>query len=443
MTQVTTPLGAGAYTPVWMDRLTTIRNFWGFATTPTTWGEVRADLNVIALASVANQIAANTENEASFRAKINAFHNDPEQVMESLMVGRPGSFPAPIIPGLNVFQDIALTTPALVVNDPVAAVTHPLRPTEIIAQQTVSGNRPPLGRVPKTGLRNRIIGSAAPATQNVSVQNTQHTLSFQGTGTITLSGASTAGPLVGTGPTNIVSLTFTPSSGVLTLTVSGTVELAQLNTGASRGAYQSRPIANDVTEAGQPDLWGLYFDGVSATRHLVSPATINLTGSDKAIFGGSLTKMSDATLAPPFGHGNAASSVGSLGIWAPRTTNETTISSQVWSTAGSTATSGKIITNVAAPISAAIVSSIDFAQAATFEVTILKNNVVPTLSNLAPTQDNIGTHGNQSVFIGSRSGSSFPFNGLTHTLPVLRGGAFTAAELSLISQYLMYYTPGV
>lgn len=76
-------------------------------------------------------------------------------------------------------------------------------------------------------------------TQSVTVSAVAHTLHFTGTGTVTLSGASTAGPLVGTGTgeDNRVSLTFTPSAGSLTLTVSGTVSNAQLEVGSVRSSY--------------------------------------------------------------------------------------------------------------------------------------------------------------------------------------------------------------
>lgn len=74
---------------------------------------------------------------------------------------------------------------------------------------------------------NLLTNPAAPATQNVAVTAQPYTLSFYGTGTITLSGAAT-GSLVGTGANTRVILTFTPSAGTLTLTVSGSVVNAQL-----------------------------------------------------------------------------------------------------------------------------------------------------------------------------------------------------------------------
>jgi len=76
--------------------------------------------------------------------------------------------------------------------------------------------------------KNLLVGTAALATQSVIVIAAQCVLSFTGTGTVTLSGTSTAGPLIGTGAADRVSLTFTPTAGSLTLTVSGSVTLAQL-----------------------------------------------------------------------------------------------------------------------------------------------------------------------------------------------------------------------
>jgi hypothetical protein len=76
-------------------------------------------------------------------------------------------------------------------------------------------------------------------TQSVTLAAVAHTVHFTGTGTITLTGASTAGPLVGTGTgeENRVSLTFTPSAGSVTFTVSGTVTNADLTVGATQSSH--------------------------------------------------------------------------------------------------------------------------------------------------------------------------------------------------------------
>ena len=85
---------------------------------------------------------------------------------------------------------------------------------------------------------NLLLNSDTLSTQSVTVTAVAHTLSFYGTGTITLSGASTSGPLTGSGafPTRST-LTFTPTAGTLTLTVTGTVQYGQLEAGAFATSY--------------------------------------------------------------------------------------------------------------------------------------------------------------------------------------------------------------
>lgn len=92
---------------------------------------------------------------------------------------------------------------------------------------------------------NLILNSAAFSTQSVTVQPIAYILSFKGTGTITLSGTSTAGPLVGTGVGDRVYLKFTPTAGSLTLTESGTTTEAQLEA----VTYQTVPRDYNATTA--------------------------------------------------------------------------------------------------------------------------------------------------------------------------------------------------
>ena len=112
--------------------------------------------------------------------------------------------------------------------------------------QTVSGNTPRWDYDPVThALRgllieeartNVLLNSATLGTQSVTVTAQAYTLSFYGTGTITKSGTA-GGALVGTGASQRVSQTFTPTAGTLTLTVTGSVLNAQLEAGAFATSY--------------------------------------------------------------------------------------------------------------------------------------------------------------------------------------------------------------
>jgi hypothetical protein len=82
------------------------------------------------------------------------------------------------------------------------------------------------------------LNSASGATQSITVTAAAHTLSFYNTGSVTLSGVA-SGTLegTGTGVANRVSLTFTPTAGTLTLTVSGTITDVQLEAGSYPTSY--------------------------------------------------------------------------------------------------------------------------------------------------------------------------------------------------------------
>lgn len=79
---------------------------------------------------------------------------------------------------------------------------------------------------------NLVYPSTTATTQVRAVTAVEYTLSFYGTGTVTLSGAFSES-LVGTGANNRVTLSFRPTAGNLTLTVSGTVTDWQLEVGSS------------------------------------------------------------------------------------------------------------------------------------------------------------------------------------------------------------------
>jgi hypothetical protein len=145
------------------------------------------------------------------------------------------------------------------------------------ATQATAAYRPILGREPLGGRRNLLLATDSLSTQTYTTAAVAHTLTFTGTGTVALTGTATH-DLVGTGASDRVSYTFTPSAGILTLTVSGTVTLSQLELGSTATAYQKVVDQYDVTEVGKRDLYYLQFDG--SNDYLVTPS-IDFTGTDK------------------------------------------------------------------------------------------------------------------------------------------------------------------
>jgi DNA-binding helix-hairpin-helix protein with protein kinase domain len=81
--------------------------------------------------------------------------------------------------------------------------------------------------------------------------------------------------LIGTGAGNRVSLTFTPTAGSLTMTVVGSVTLAQLETGSTATAYQRVTTAFDVTEAGVQSVSYLFDDLVDDQINWTASAGTN------------------------------------------------------------------------------------------------------------------------------------------------------------------------
>lgn len=92
---------------------------------------------------------------------------------------------------------------------------------------------------------NLVFPSNIATTQVRAVTAQAYTISFYGTGSVVLSGAF-VGTLNGTGANNRVSLTFTPTAGNLTLTVSGSVTNWQLEAG-SNATSLIKTISGSVT----------------------------------------------------------------------------------------------------------------------------------------------------------------------------------------------------
>lgn len=96
---------------------------------------------------------------------------------------------------------------------------------------------------------NLFVQSGTPAGQTIAVAAVPHVLSFYGTGTITLSGAHTAG-VTGTGAFPVrTTFAFTPTAGDLTLAITGSVSSVQLEEGDTASSYI--PTGAGATQRGE------------------------------------------------------------------------------------------------------------------------------------------------------------------------------------------------
>ena len=121
------------------------------------------------------------------------------------------------------------------------------------------------GLLTEASATNLLLNSQVLSTQSVAVSSTTYTLSFTGTGSITLSGASTSGQLIGTGDGEInrVSLTFSvPTGGTLTLAVSGQVINAQLETNLAPTTYIPTTTSSATRAGEQAQILGRNFSNL-------------------------------------------------------------------------------------------------------------------------------------------------------------------------------------
>ena len=177
------------------------------------------------------------------------------------------------------------------------------------------------GLLIEEGRTNLVFPSDTLTTQTRTVTAVAHTLSFYGTGTVVLSGAHSA-TVVGTGAyPSRQTLTFTPTAGSLTLTVTGTVQFAQLEAGSFPTSYiptttsalaRSADVCS-ITGSAFSNLWNTSGGTFLFEGFLIPSTSINLRmlssgGSRRWLYGnqpgvGTITEtiaLFDGSSTPPY-----------------------------------------------------------------------------------------------------------------------------------------------
>lgn len=127
------------------------------------------------------------------------------------------------------------------------------------------------------------------STQSVAVAAVAHTVSFYGAGEVVLSGVHSA-TVTGTGAyPNRQTLTFTPTAGSLTLTVTGTVQFAQLEAGSFVTSFIPTAGASVSRDRDQPDMTGTnltdWYNATEGTLLIYGNTTDDVNYPGYAAFG--------------------------------------------------------------------------------------------------------------------------------------------------------------
>ncbi|MFZ5704905.1 MAG: hypothetical protein ACOY5R_06520 [Pseudomonadota bacterium] len=142
---------------------------------------------------------------------------------------------------------------------PIAATTPRIDCSTTAANQTV-GLR--VEKATTNLLVNALLNGTPLSTQSLSVTAQAYTLSFYGFGSVTLSGAASATLASGAIYPARKTLTFTPTAGTLTLTVTGNVQYAQLETGTVATSFTPTAATAVTRSADLPTISGSAFTAV-------------------------------------------------------------------------------------------------------------------------------------------------------------------------------------
>ncbi len=201
----------------------------------------------------------------------------------------------------------------------------------------------------------------------------------------------------------------------------GSTATTYQRTGASSGVAWPAPPSYDITEAGQPDLHYLHYNGVSS--FMVSP-TIT-PGIDKAQVFVGVRKLSDAANGNLVElSGNTNISAGSFYLWAPEPSLEYSSLARGNAAAAVSQRAEFDNSSAAAPVTSVIAATHDIAG----DLSTIRHNGV-TGTN-ATGDKGTGNFLAYPIYTGRRGGASVPFNGLVYSKIVRFGANLTADQIA-------------
>ena len=295
------------------------------------------------------------------------------------------------------------------------------------AFQATAGNRPTL-----SARTNLLLATTTLATQSVTSSATNYTLAFTGAGTVTLSGTAT-------GVLSAGSNTFTATAGTLTLTVSGSVTLADLrptNSGALLPPYQRVNTASDYDTVGFP----LYLKA-NGTSSSMSTNSIDFTATDKMTVVTGVRKLSEPSAAPQaivdMFDGNLTHNTFTLGVLSTSLGLGNGYESLIIgaSTFGTTYAIG-----FTSPISNVVTFTLD--RSKTTQLTadnIRVNSNIPTLNSGGPGLPTASNFGNYPLYLLARGGTSNFLNGQFYGA-IIRGAQSDTASVTQTENYMAQKT---
>lgn len=175
----------------------------------------------------------------------------------------------------------------------------------------------PEGLLVEPNATNLLINSATLVTQSVTVAASAYTLSFYGSGTVVLSGTASA-TVVGTGAyPSRTTFTFTPTAGTLTLTVTGTVQWANLELGTRASSWIPTTGASAQRGGDIANIAGANFSSIYNPLEgtlVIDLAITNASATGAQARAGSIGSTSARTADMFYGAGNWQNYNGTTGM---------------------------------------------------------------------------------------------------------------------------------